>query len=260
MYSENSFIQLLESGNLKTQLSEKKTQQMKSILKQYKDSKKFDSQPVKRKLLTVKTLELHNKIIEEKGTDFINLSYASDEEPIGRGISRDHSKKQKRYFKESHARYTELKDCSKSIESCSDSHKSHVVSTTTTEAETPSKTLSSLLLRRKMVIKENQKKDILKQHPLEGSNVSTISLYNSPNKDNDTENKFEKEEEPNIDNALNYEEDRNISNKVISDKESNFAYDDNVRQVTCINEEIHDIAEKQIEDCFEIVKKREYHY
>lgn len=247
MTNENIFMQLLESGNIKTKLSEKQTEQMKSMLKQYKTSKKFNTKPVKTEPLTVKTLELHNKIIEKEDTregtkaDFTDLSDASDEEPLGRGIrSKGHSRNQIRNIEEINTRSTELKGCPKPIDSCSDTNKSHVVSPTTTE--TLSKSLRSLLLKRKSIVKEDQKKEIPKQHSL----PDTYSISNSLNQGNVTDNKFEKEER-NIDNPFNYEDGVKNSNKVISDKESGFKHDDEIRP-----------AEKKNEYTLEIVKKRKY--
>lgn len=238
-YSESIFLELLESGNIKTTLSEKKTEEMKSILKQYKTSKKIDSRPAKiAQTLTVEKLELHNKIIEEEGSDFLNDSILSDDEPVGRGISsRDHSGKAKRYVKKISDKVATFEDCPKPIESCSNLNKTHDESTTKNlKAEISPKSLSSLLLKRKSAIKESQMNEIL---------LSTINY-----KDNITENKFE-EVKLNSDNA------GKIPNEINSDGEF-FKHDDKVRQVTSMNEETHIKVEKQDEPLHEIVKKRKY--
>lgn len=258
MYSENIFLQLLESGNIKTRLSQKKTDQMKSILKQYKISKQLDSLKTAERL-TIETLQRHNKIIEEKGSDYINSSNESDEEPLGRGIRvRVRSRKQKGHNKEIKAKFPESEDSSKPIESCSNLNNTHVVSATKSlEVESLPKGLSYLLHKRKLAVKESQRTEIPKTHP--PNFFSTKSSYNG-NKDTVTENEFEREEKQNIDNAISYEKDWKIPDKIISDKELSFEHDDKMEQFTSMNDDIHSKSGKETEYSLEIVKKREYGY
>lgn len=238
MYNENIFLQLLEAGNIETKLSDKKTEEMKSILKHYKSSKKFNSWPVKTvETLTVEKVQLHNKIIEEEGSDFINDSHASDEEePLGRGIRlRDHSGKQIRYIKTINDKYIVSEDSPKPIESCSSLNETDMSTTKSLESETLPKGLSSLLLKRRLGFKESQKKEISNEHPLPDSLLSTKSLHNGFNTDDVTEN---------------------IHNEIITNKQLHFEHDDKIRQATSENEDVHVKTENNNEHTLEIIKKR----
>lgn len=244
MYNENLFLQLLEAGNIKTKLSEKKMEEIKTILKHYKSSKKFNSRPVKTvETLTIEKVELHNKIIEEGGSNFMDYSHASDEdEPLGRGIRlRDHPRKQESYTKKINEKFIVSQDSPNPIGSCSSLNESDM-STTKSISETLPEGLSSLLFKRRMAFKESQKKEISNGHPLSDSLFSTKSLHNVFNRDDVTEHKFEKV--------------NNDKDEITSNKQLHFEHDDKIRQATSENEDVHVRTEKNNEHTLEIVKKR----
>lgn len=266
MNNEKIFLQELELGNFKTNLTEKKMEEIKSILNRYKTSKKFGLGPDRNRTvetLTVETLELHNKKIEEEGSNTLDFDNECDEEPLGRGNSlRDIIRKQRSYtplktrqkIEETNA---QLEDRRKFIENVTKLSKAHIVSATkSTEVETPPEQTSSLLLKRKLMLaKQSQKKETPKQELLQDLFLDTKSSLVGSEKDNFLESKNEKEPQHNISHEINDEEWK-VPNKRYSDDVASFKHDDKIGEPS--NAKVHvEVGKENVRSC-EIVKKRKY--
>lgn len=220
LYNENIFLQKLRAGDIKKELSKSKRQEIRTVVHEYKTSNEIRLQSSKTvNSLTVEVLELHNKKMEEQGADFDN---ESDEEPLGRGIVRDHSRKHEATSSKTEETNTQFEEPKPKL------NNAESVSTAKSTEELLPKRPSSIYIR-KLMIAKYQKRESPKQDTMQNLSLDTKSSVDS---ERYTFTQYKIDKEAKKSHKINTEDKSNTSDKIFSDKKLSFRQDNKTRQPT----------------------------